>query len=422
MNDNKFSLKVAMSALGPALLVAACNLGPGSVVTASNYGAKYGYGALWIILLSCFFAYFYQEPALRIANKYNTEDDTVLLGIRNRLGHVWGYVTWIVILLGSLTFQVGNLTGTCMALQYFVPQIPAFGWACIISASGLILGLMGSYGKVEKATNVLIFGIVACFVVCAVVAKPDVGQMVTEGFTFKIPGGDYWTAMALLATTVSFHIAVGYSSLIKKKRKEEAAKGNDMSLMSREMRMKYNRFDLWVGIIITAGVTAAIVICAGTTLHPLGVTVSNASQMAAQLEPLLGKAAGVVFSLGLFAAAYSTVIYQVTIQPYYIHEAMGKEVDLKDNLSKIIMVIIVAVPTLMLLFFGGTPTELIVSVQAITGVAFPIITAIVWVLSNKKDFMGDLVNKTWQNVVYGVIFVATSFMALRTILSLLGKL
>lgn len=81
MNKQRFSWKLALSALGPALLVAACNLGPGSVVTASNYGAKYGYGALWIILLSCFFAFFYQEPAMRIANKANTPDDTVLLGI-----------------------------------------------------------------------------------------------------------------------------------------------------------------------------------------------------------------------------------------------------------------------------------------------------------------------------------------------------
>ena len=150
MNKQRFSWKLALSALGPALLVAACNLGPGSVVTASNYGAKYGYGALWIILLSCFFAFFYQEPAMRIANKANTPDDTVLLGIRNRMGKGWAYLTWIVILLGSMTFQVGNLTGTAMALEYFVPSISSFGWACIISASGLILGFLGSYGKIEK--------------------------------------------------------------------------------------------------------------------------------------------------------------------------------------------------------------------------------------------------------------------------------
>ena len=422
MNKQRFSWKLALSALGPALLVAACNLGPGSVVTASNYGAKYGYGALWIILLSCFFAFFYQEPAMRIANKANTPDDTVLLGIRNRMGKVWAYLTWIVILLGSMTFQVGNLTGTAMALEYFVPSISSFGWACIIAASGLILGFLGSYGKIEKITNVLIFGIVACFIICAVVAKPDGGEILREGFTFQIPGGDYWTAMALLATSVSFHIAVGYSSLIKKKRTEEALKGNDMSLLPRNIRMRYSRFDLIVGIVITSGVTAAIVICSGATLHPLGITVSNAAQMAVQLEPLLGKAAGVVFSIGLFAAAYSTVLYQVTIQPYYAHEVMGRDVDLKDKLSKAMMIIICVFPTLLLLFFGGTPTELIISVQAITGVAFPIITLVVWLLSNKKEFMGDMVNRTWQNIIYGVIFAATTFMAVRTILSIFGKL
>lgn len=416
----KFSLKMAFAALGPALLVAACNLGPGSVVTASNYGAEYGYSSMWIIVLSCFFAYFYQEPAMRIANKGNTEDDTVLLGIRNRLGKGWAILTWLIILVGSLTFQVGNLVGTCMALEYFIPQIPTLGWAIIIAALGLFLGLMGSYKKVELVTNILIFGIVASFLICAVVSQPNYGEILREGFTFRIPGGDYWSAMALLATSVSFHIAVGYSSLIKKKRKEQALAGKGMQDMPIKLKLAYNRFDLIVGIVIVGIVTAAIIICSGTTLHALGIQISSAEQMAVQLEPLLGKAAGAVFSIDLFSAAFSTVLYQVTIQPYYVHEALGKEVDLKDNMSKILMVIIVTVPTILIAFFGGTPTELIISVQAITGVAFPAIVAIVWVLSNNKAYMGELRNKLWQNIVYAIIFIGTTFMAIRTLMSIGG--
>lgn len=423
MENQKFSWRLALGALGPALLVAACNLGPGSVVTASSYGAKYGFGSLWIIVLSCFFAYFYQEPAMRIANKDNTADDTVLLGIRNRLGKGWAIAVWLIILTGSLTFQVGNMVGACMALEYFMPQIPSLAWAIIIGAIGLTLGMMGSYGRVEKVIKVFIFGLVFCFIVCAVVSKPDAGQIMREGFTFKIPGNDYWTAMALLATSVSFHVAVGYSSLLKKKRKEQAASGKGSNnAMSRSLRMAYNRVDLIVGIVITGVVTAAIVICAGTTLHPLGVTVSNAAELATSLEPLLGPAAGVVFSIGMFAAAFSPIIYHVTIQPYYVHEAFGKEVDLKDTMSRVIMLITVVVPIAILAVFGGTPTELIVSVQALTGLAFPLIVLVVWILANNKEFMGDMRNKVWQNVAYGVIFIGTSFMAIRTLLSITGKL
>lgn len=38
------------------------------------------------------------------------------------------------------------------------------------------------------------------------------------------------------------------------------------------------------------------------------------------LTPLLGKFAGVMFSIGLFATGLSTVLYQATIKSYYVDE------------------------------------------------------------------------------------------------------
>lgn len=93
--------------------------------------------------------------------------------------------------------------------------------------------------------------------------------------------------------------------------------------------MKMAHFDLVFGCIVTALITSAIVVCSATNLFPLGITVSSASDMAAQLTPILGRYAGILFSLGLWAAAFSSGLFRIELLPMLYNQATDQEEDMK---------------------------------------------------------------------------------------------
>lgn len=417
VKNKEFNFKTALKSMGPAIIVAAGILGPGTVTTSSVYGAKYGYAGLWIVAIAVMLAIFYQEPAVRITNMENGKDgQTVMLGIRNHISKPMAIILWITLLFGGVALQAGNLAGTSMALAYFFPGTSDFFWVCLISIVGFTIGWFGVYKIVENFNKVLIASIILAFVLCAVYTGPNVGDLLTEGFTFKIAGGDYWTALALLSTTAPYHVVVGYSSLMKKRRMESKIEDN----LSTDSKIRSAKFDLCISMLFAGLVTAAIIICAGTVMFPRGIEVKSAADMALQLTPLLGRFAGIVFSFGLFAAGFSTVLYQVTIQPYYMNEAFGRDVNLKSKQSRLVMASTGILPLFVIALFGGTPVSLIVTAQALTGLAYPLVVILVWILCNKKDFMGKYRNTKTQNTIYAVITLITTFLAIRTFLSLAG--
>ena len=136
MNDGKkLTFKDYAKALGPGAIMSAAIIGPGTVTTASTQGASYGYTALWILLLACVIAYFFQEPATRISIGCK---ESVMVGVREHINPGVAKFLWIVLFVGSIAFQAGNLSGASMALTYFFPGTTYLLWAVVMSALALV--------------------------------------------------------------------------------------------------------------------------------------------------------------------------------------------------------------------------------------------------------------------------------------------
>ena len=103
-----------------------------------------------------------------------------------------------------------------------------------------------------------------------------------------------------------------------------------------------------------------------------------------------------------------------------MNEAFGRDVNLKSKQSRLVMASTGILPLFVIALFGGTPVSLIVTAQALTGLAYPLVVILVWILCNKKDFMGKYRNTKTQNAIYAVIALITTFLAIRTFLSLAG--
>lgn len=406
--NEKVTFRDYLKSMGPGAIMAASIIGPGTVTTASVQGANYGYTSLWIILAACVIAYFYQEPAIRIS--VGRKQD-VMVGVREEIGAKTAVFLYVVIFMGSIAFQAGNLSGASMALTYLIPGTTNVFWAVTMSAAALILILLNRYSIIENVNQLLIFMMVLAFVITAFYSGPNIGTLFAEGFTFNIPGGDATLALGLLATTVTPNLVLGYSGFLRRKYPDPDCPNRIIKL---------GQFDLGFNMMITFLITASIMICAAAVIRPLGIKISSAGDMAVQLTPILGRFAGIFFSVGLWAAAFSSVIYQVSLHGMLFPKAFNLSDDPKEKHNTIITILVVVIPIIFTVLFGSSPVALIVTAQALNGIALPLVFIISWILCNKKEFMGQYVNKRWQNVAMGIITCLTlifAFNALRGVVN-----
>lgn len=408
MSEGKLTLKDYIKAMGPGAIMSAAIIGPGTVTTTSQQGALYGFTSLWILLVACVIAYFFQEPAMRISIGCK---ESVMVGVREHLSPGVAKFLWIVIFVGSIAFQAGNLSGASMALEYFVPGTSNLMWAVVMSLLAFIIVMLNRYKVIENVNQVLILMMVFAFVLTAFTSGPDIGDLVTEGFSFKIPGGNAVLAVSLLATTVTPNLVLGYSAFLRKKYADSQTPARDIKLA---------KADLGLNMFVTFLITGSIIVCSATVIHPTGKEITSAADMATQLVPLLGRFAGILFSIGLWAAAISSVLYHVSIHNTLFPTAFHVDEDPKAKHNLAVVAAVVLIPVILIAFLGQSPVQLIIAAQALNGIALPMVCVICWILCNKKDLLGTYANNLRQNIVMGCVTVLTTIFALNALISV-GK-
>jgi len=103
-----------------------------------------------------------------------------------------------------------------------------------------------------------------------------------------------------------------------------------------------------------------------------------------------------------------------------MNQSFGWKEDFKAVRSEIVMIITSLVPIGIILMFKEVPISIIITAQALNGLALPIVAGLVLILCNKKRFLGDSVNSMNQNIINSVIMVVVTFLAFRVFLSLFG--
>lgn len=411
--NQKMDWKYFLKAIGPAIVISAVVVGPGSVTTASTMGANYGYAMLWVVVFAALAGFFYQLPAIRIT--MNT-GNSIMESVRIQYGKKISVPFFFCLLFGTIAFQAGNFLGGAMAMQYLFPNVPLFIWTVILVVIGFVLVWIGKYGLVENFTKVLVFIMVAGFLITAIGSAPGFGEMVSEGFSFQIPNGDYMLVLAMVATTMVPDIPVSLSALHKKKYMSSDSPEYALPL---ENKLKLAHFDLIVGCSVTAIITISIIICSAANLHPLGIKIGSAQDMAGALTPIIGKYAGVLFTLGLWSAAFSSGMFRIELMPLLFNQATGQEENMKATRSRVLMIVTAAAPVLFVAVWGAAPASLIVTAQAINGILLPLIAGVIWKISSDKKYLGENANKPWLNIVMAVILILAVLLAYRTFIGFL---
>jgi Mn2+/Fe2+ NRAMP family transporter len=140
--------------LGPGFILSASIVGSGELIATTILGAKAGFVALWIIIISCL---------AKVAVQLEFGKHAVLTGERcmQAFSKVPGPRNWAVwtlfVLIALKIVQLGGmLGGTVVILNMLFPGIPITVWALITALCVGALVYNGRYGIIEKLSLLMI--------------------------------------------------------------------------------------------------------------------------------------------------------------------------------------------------------------------------------------------------------------------------
>lgn len=191
--------------IGPGIILAASIVGSGELIATTVLGAKVGYVALWVIVLSCLIKPLVQAELGRYtiaSGQPSLESFDQLPGPRWKVSWaVWGWA-----LMASMTlFQVGAMYGgLSQVMNLLVPAVPVKAWVLVFLAITLALLLGGGYGRIERLAMVKVglFTLLTFMAAVLLMRRTDFHFAdLKAGLTFDLPGDGIATAAAVFGIT-----------------------------------------------------------------------------------------------------------------------------------------------------------------------------------------------------------------------------
>ncbi|MGQ9661874.1 MAG: Nramp family divalent metal transporter [Kiritimatiellia bacterium] len=407
-------LKRLASSLGPGLITAALVLGPGSVTVVSRAGATRGFRLVWVVAGAGILMAAFTSMAARIGSA-TTES---LLSLVRRL-----YGRWLALLMGICAFlvcacfQTGDNLGVSVSLQVLsaglcptadpTQLIRLFSGGFTLISVIIILASPNLYQVIERIMTTIVGIMIICFFANLVPARPPLAG-VLGGFIPRTNIEDLSLIVPVVATTFSVIAALYQGYMVQNK-------GWTMADYRRGIR------DAIAGIAILVCLSIVIMITAATLLQPRGITVRSAGEMAIQLEPLLGRTAKYLFSIGLWGASFSSLVANAIVGGSLLADALGWGRRFEDPAVKGLTVSLMLIGAVITHIWAAGALSTIVVAQALTIPFVPLCALVLVLLANKRAILGEHVNGVGLNSLATVGLAVVTTLAVFQLRSLLGK-
>jgi manganese transport protein len=396
--------------VGPGALVAAAFIGPGTVTTCTLAGVRSGTALLWALAFATIGTIILQEMAARLGTITGLGLGDAL---RRRLvaplprALALGLVI-VAIGGGNAAYQTGNLLGAALGLDVALAG-GARLWATIVAAIAALLLATGRYRLIERVLVTLVLGMSLLFVATAWAVSPDWSTIARNLLRPSLPDGSTVVALGLVGTTI-----VPYNLFL-----HASASAERFTEGAPHERLLAARLDLLVAIGLGGVVSMAIVIAAAAA-GAQGASVDSAGTMAAQLTPLLGRWATVVFAVGLFAAGMTSAITAPMAAAYAVAGALGWPRNLADARLRLVWGTVLTAGVVVALT-GVQPIAAILTAQAANGLLLPIIAAFLLFVMNDRALLATHVNSVRSNLAGALVVLVTLVLGGRAVYGVVAR-
>jgi manganese transport protein len=394
--------------IGPGLLVTVGFIDPGNWAANIATGSGYGYTLLWIVSLSTIMLIVLQHNVahLGIATGLCLSEAATIY-IHPKISKA--ILSFAV--LASVSTSLAEILGASIALNMLF-DIPLKIGAVLVTIFVVIILLTNSYRKIEKWIIGFVSIIGLSFLYELFLVDVD---WVTAGVSWvkpSFPEGSMLLLMSVLGAVVMPHNLFLHSEVIQSRQWNL----QDDKIIKKQLKFEFA--DTLFSMIIGWAINSAMIILAAATFFKNGLKVDELPQAEKLLVPLLGNNATIVFAIALLFAGVASSITSGMAGGSIVSGMYSEPYDVKDNHSRI-GVLISLIGALILIFFIGNPFKGLILSQVFLGIQLPFTVAIQIYLTSSKKVMGKYVNSPFLIGVLSVIAGIVTFLNIKLLVDFL---
>lgn len=379
--------------LGAAFLMATSSIGPGFLTQTTVFTEQLLENFGFVILAATIIDIGAQLNIWRIIGVTGLRGQE----IANKVLPGLGVFISILIVIGGLAFNIGNIAGAGLGLQVLLGISPETG-ALISAAIAISIFLSKQAGQLmDKFTQIMGALMVLLTIYVAFASNPPFAEAVIR--TVAPTKIDVNAILTIVGGTVGGYITFsgGHRLLDAGIQGEENVKEITQSAVSGIGISTIMRVVLFLA--------ALGVITAGHTLSP-----DNPAASVFQLAA--GDFGYRIFGLVMWSAAVSSVIGAAYTSVSFLSSFGDFFV---EHRNKIIMAFIVISATAF--FTIGQPAQVLVIVGTLNGLILPIVLGAMLLSLRKKELFGAYKHPLWLAIFGWIVFALTAYMSITTIIN-----
>lgn len=384
--------------LGAAFLMATSSIGPGfltqTTVFTQQLAASFGFVILITIILDIG-AQLNVWRVIGISGKRGQDvANMVLPGL--------GYFVALLIVMGGLGFNIGNIAGAGMGFNVLF-GIDTVTGAVISAIVAISIFIVKEAGRImDKFTQAAGLVMIVLTLYVAVSSAPPVGEAVLK--TFAPDTIDPMTIVTIVGGTVGGYITFsGGHRLI------------DAGITGKDALPQISRSAV-TGICLT-GVMRVLLFLATLGVISAGMQLDSSNPPASVFQLATGNVGYKVFGVVMWAAAISSVVGAAYTSVSFIR-TFNKWIDANYRWFVIAFIVF----STFVFAVVGQPVKTLILVGTLNGLILPVTLLVMLVAAHRKSIVGDYKHPVWMTIFGAIVVAMTAYMGGLTLMNQLPKL
>ncbi len=391
---DKTKIKQDIKKLGPGMITGGAGDDPAGILTYTIVGATTGFSQLWLILLSTPMMIAVQDTAAKLALVTGKSLPEILNSYYSQK------LTYFIV-LSLATANILTIGADLQAIAKILEVFTGIKSIYLLIPVTLLIAYLVIFKAYKTVKKVLIAftSLLAVYIISAVLAKPDLKQILIDTFIPRIKPDIAFilAALGLLGTTISPYMIFWQAS----EEKEEHATVSQAKVMEA---------DTALGMIYSNVIAYAIIVSSAVMLfgHKEIQTIADA---ALALKPAAGEYAFLLFSIGIIVAGFLAIPVLAGSTAYAVADTFGWREGMNNKVSD--------AKGFYLVFLGSLLVGDLISLSEISavdalfysqvfyGILLPVLSGLLFILGNNKKILGKYTNKRFNNVFLGLTIVVS---------------
>ncbi len=383
---------------GAAFLMATSAIGPGFITQTTVFTQQLLTSFGFVILISIVLDIAAQVNIWRIV----TVSEMRAQDVANRLLPGMGHVLAVLIAIGGLAFNIGNIAGAGLGMDVVFhldadPNKPVLGAVISALIALFIFGVKEAGRAMDWFTRVLGFVMIGLTLYVAFRSNPPVVQAIRHSFLPQET--DIAAIVTLVGGTVGGYISfAGAHRLLDAGIKGQAA----LPQVTRSS----------VTAILVAGVMRILLFLAALGVVMTGATLDAGNPPAAVFRIAAGTVGYTMFGMVLWCAAITSVVGSAYTSVSFLRGLHP----LIDKHAKTATFLFIIVSTLIFIVAGRAPVPLLIVAGTVNGFILPVALALLLLAASQQRITGSYQHPRWMYVAGWLVIGVMGTMATKVAL------